>query len=96
MDVVLIDTTGRSQNDLLRLSQMRSFLDVAETDEVHLVVSAATSLRCMRGVLEHFGTLGANRMLLTKLDEAATYGAALNLAEAGIGPIGYVTTGQEV
>jgi flagellar biosynthesis protein FlhF len=96
MDVVLIDTTGRSQNDLLRLSQMRSFLDVAETDEVHLVVSAATSLRCIRGVLEHFGPLGANRMLLTKLDEAATYGAALNLAEAGIGPIGYVTTGQEV
>ena len=72
------------------------FGHVAETDEVHLVISAATSLRCMRGVLEHFGPLGANRVLLTKLDEAATYGTALNLAEAGIGPIGYVTGGQEV
>ena len=96
MDVVLIDTTGRSHNDLLRLSQLRSFLDAAGADEVHLVVSAASSWRCMQGVLGHFGPLGANRVVVTKLDEAAGYGPVLNVGYSGIGPIAYITAGQEV
>ena len=96
MDVVLIDTTGRSQNDLLRLSQLRSFLDAADADEVHVVVSAASNPRCIRGILERFAPLGANRMLVTKMDEAATCGALLDMARIGVGPLGYVTSGQEV
>jgi flagellar biosynthesis protein FlhF len=96
MDVVLIDTTGRSQNDLLRLSQLRSFLDAADADEVHVVVSAASNPRCIRGILERFAPLGANRLLVTKLDEASTYGAVLDMARADVGPMAYVTSGQEV
>jgi len=96
MDVVLIDTTGRSQNDLLRLSQLRSFLDAADADEVHVVVSAAANPRCIRGILERFSPLGANRLLVTKLDEASTYGAILNMAHFDVGPMAYVTSGQEV
>jgi flagellar biosynthesis protein FlhF len=96
MDVVLIDTTGRSQNDLLRLSQLRSFLDAAEADEVHIVVSAASNPRCVRGILQRFAPLGANRLLVTKLDEASTYGAVLDMARADVGPMAYVTSGQEV
>jgi len=96
MDVVLIDTTGRSQNDLLRLSQLRSFLDAADADEVHIVVSAASNPRCVRGILQRFAPLGANRLLVTKLDEASTYGAVLDMARADVGPMAYVTSGQEV
>ena len=96
MDVVLIDTTGRSQNDLLRLSQLRSFLDAADADEVHVVVSAAANPSCIRGILERFAPLGANRLLVTKLDEASTYGAVLSMARADVGPMAYVTSGQEV
>jgi len=96
MDVVLIDTTGRSQNDLLRLSQLRSFLDAAEADEIHIVISAASNPRCTNGVLDRFSELGANRLLITKLDEAATFGMVLNAACRGVGPITYVTSGQEV
>jgi flagellar biosynthesis protein FlhF len=96
MDVVLIDTTGRSQNDLLRLSQLRSFLDAADADEIHVVVSAASNPRCIRGILERFAPLGANRLLVTKLDEASTYGAILDMAASDVGPMAYVTSGQEV
>ena len=96
MDVVLIDTTGRSQNDLLRLSQLRSFLDAADADEVHVVLSAASNPRCIRGILGRFSPLGANRLLVTKLDEASTYGAILNMVRADVGPMVYVTGGQEV
>ncbi|MDP6636813.1 MAG: flagellar biosynthesis protein FlhF [Phycisphaerae bacterium] len=96
MDVVLIDTTGRSQNDLLRLSQLRSFLDAADADEIHVVVSAASNPRCIRGILDRFAPLGANRLLVTKLDEASTYGVLLDMALADVGPMAYVTSGQEV
>lgn len=96
LDVVLIDTAGRSQNDRLRLNQLRSFLSSAEADEVHLVVSSTANRRCVTSTLERFIPLGANRIILTKLDEAATFGSILNVASAGKVPISYVTTGQDV
>ncbi len=96
LDVVLIDTAGRSQNNRLRLSQLKSFTAAAEPDEVHLVVSATANRACMTKVLERFVPLGANRIIVTKLDEAGSFGVFLNVSEAGGGPISYVTTGQDV
>ena len=96
LDLILIDTAGRSQNDDRRLSQLRAFLEAARADEVHLLLSATASPRCARGVLDKFGTLGANRLILTKLDEVETMGAVLNVAAAATTPLSYVTTGQDV
>ncbi len=96
LDVVLIDTAGRSQNNRLRLSQLKSFIAAAEPDEVHLVVSATANRACTGTVLERFVPLGANRIIVTKLDEAGSFGVFLNVSEAGGGPISYVTTGQDV
>jgi flagellar biosynthesis protein FlhF len=96
LDVVLIDTAGRSQNNRLRLSQLKSFIAAAEPDEVHLVVSATANRACTATVLERFVPLGANRIIVTKLDEAGSFGVFLNVSEAGGGPISYITTGQDV
>jgi len=96
LDVVLIDTAGRSQNNRLRLSQLKSFTAAAEPDEVHLVVSATANRACTTKVLERFVPLGANRIIVTKLDEAGSFGVFLTVSEAGGGPISYVTTGQDV
>jgi len=96
LDVVLIDTAGRSQNDRLRLSQLRSFLEAAGADEVHLVVSANANRKCAINTLERFIPLGANRVIMTKLDEAATFGSILNVAMAGKLALSYVTAGQDV
>jgi flagellar biosynthesis protein FlhF len=96
MDVILVDTAGRSQNDRLRLNQLRSFLAACRADEVHLVVSATANRRCARNVLAQFGPLGANRIILTKLDEAETFGMILNLSADGAAAVSYVTTGQDV
>jgi flagellar biosynthesis protein FlhF len=95
MDVVLIDTAGRSPNNRMRLSQLRSFLAAGAPDEVHLVVSATSSRACAKGTLEHFCPLGVNRIILTKLDEAETFGVILTAASAGK-PLSYYTTGQDV
>ncbi len=95
-DVVLMDTAGRSQNNRLRLSQLRSFVAAAQPDEVHLVVSATTNRLGTLQVLERFLPLGANRLIVTKLDEAAAFGVFLNAALAAGLPLSYVTTGQDV
>jgi flagellar biosynthesis protein FlhF len=96
LDVILIDTAGRSQNDQMRLSQLRSFIDAADADEVHLVLSAAANPRVAQAALERFGPLGANRITVTKLDEAASFGMILNVSSASEAPVAYVTTGQDV
>ena len=96
MDEVLIDTAGRSQNDRLRLGEMRRFLSAAEADELHLVVSLAASARGALRTVQRFGPLGVNRVIVTKLDEAETFGTILNVGALGVGEMSYVTTGQEV
>jgi len=96
LDVVLIDTVGRSQNDELRLNRLRGFLAAANVDEMHLVVSATGNRTCTTATLERFAPLGADRIIVSKLDEAATFGLILNVAEAGRAPLSYVTTGQDV
>lgn len=95
-DVILIDTAGRSPNDRMRLNQLRGFLAAAEADEVHLVVSAASSRASAAKAVENFLPLGANRLIITKLDEAETFGTVLNVAAAAASPVSYVTAGQEV
>jgi len=96
MDVVLIDTAGRSPNDKLRLDQLRGFLGACGADEVHLVVACTANRGCASKIIEQFGPLGANRVILTKLDEAQTFGMILNLAADGAAAVSYVTTGQDV
>ena len=96
LDVVLIDTAGRSQNNRLRLSQLKSFIAAGEPEEVHLVVSATANRACTRTVLERFMPLGANRIIVTKLDEAGSFGVFLTVSQPGGAPVSYVTTGQDV
>ncbi len=95
-DLLLIDTAGRSPADAPRLRQMQSFLEAAQADEVHLVVSVTAGPSCAARVIENFMPLGANRLILSKLDEAGTFGMLLNIASAAKAALSFVTTGQEV
>ena len=95
-DVVLIDTAGRSQNDAIRMSELKCYLDQAKPHEVHLVLSGTSSQQLVNEVLERFSVLGIDRVIFTKLDEAIGFGVILNsLQEAGA-RLSYVTTGQDV
>jgi flagellar biosynthesis protein FlhF len=96
LDVILVDTAGRSQNDSMRLGQLRRFLEAMKPDETHLVVSATANRASAGKVVQQFVPLGANRLIISKLDEADSFGLVLNVACAGNVPISYVTTGQGV
>ena len=95
-DLILIDTAGYSQKDLLKLNEVRAFLGAARPDETHLVVSCTTDSRVVRHVLEVYKALQINRILLTKLDEAVAFGMILDLAATTDHPFSYATQGQDV
>jgi flagellar biosynthesis protein FlhF len=95
-DLVLIDTAGRSPQDDLRIQELRSFLQAAHADEVHLVLSLAAGPRNLTLAAERFHRVGPTAVLLTKLDEAGAPGVVLSAARRVELPLSYVTTGQDV
>jgi len=96
MDLILIDTAGRSPQDELRIHELKSYLDCISVDETHLVLSATTSHRNLRRTVEMFDVVRPHAAVLTKLDEAPERGAIVTLsAQLGL-PISYFTTGQNV
>jgi len=95
-ELVLVDTPGRSQHDAQRLEELRGFIEAADPDERHLVLSSAAAEAVLDRAAERFAALDPDRLLITKLDEAVLLGPVLNIAaRLGI-PLGFVTTGQEV
>lgn len=96
LDYVLIDTAGRSPTDSMKLSELRQFLDAATPDEVHLVLSTTSDPRCVEMAVAAFSRVRVDRILFTKIDEAATVGVVLNVARKVNKAISYLTTGQDV
>jgi flagellar biosynthesis protein FlhF len=96
IEIILIDTAGRSQNDRMKLSELRAFLAAAAPDETHLVLSATAGERTLAREAEAFGKVGVDRIVLTKLDEAASFGTLINLVERLGKRVSLFTNGQEV
>jgi len=111
-DLVLIDTSGRSQRDIRRLDDLKAFLDVvrqldgraAEPGEspeacpleIQLVLSCTAHPSQLLEVAEKFSALGVNRVVFTKLDEALGLGVILNVVRRLNLRLSYLTTGQDV
>ena len=95
-DFVLIDTAGRSPKDTLKLNELKTFLDAARPEEVHLVLSSTASRDCVELAIERFGDVRIDKLIFTKLDEAAHVGVVLNVVRKVNKGLSYVTTGQDV
>jgi flagellar biosynthesis protein FlhF len=93
---VLIDTAGRSPNDALKLSELKTFLAAARPDEVHLVLSSTASQQCVELAVARFADVRVDKIIFTKLDEAAHLGVVLNVVHKVNKKLSYVTTGQDV
>jgi flagellar biosynthesis protein FlhF len=96
LDLVLIDTAGRSPKDDLQIQELKSLLAEAHVDEVHLVLSLNSNLRGLEATAAKFAAAGTTAMILTKLDEASGMGALLSAARRVPLPISYLTAGQTV
>jgi flagellar biosynthesis protein FlhF len=96
VDIVLIDTAGRSPRDELRIRELGELLAEARPDEVHLVLSAVAGERSLRAAVDRFAAARPDRLILTKLDEAEGLGGALAVIAHAGRPVSYLTTGQAV
>ncbi|MGC3971164.1 MAG: flagellar biosynthesis protein FlhF [Pirellulales bacterium] len=96
MDLVLLDTAGRSPHDDVKIQELKSFLTEASADEVHLVLSATAGASSLEKTARQFAAVGTTHLLLTKLDEAAGLGHLLPLLRDGRLPLSYLTDGQSV
>ncbi|WP_148598837.1 flagellar biosynthesis protein FlhF [Aquisphaera giovannonii] len=96
VDIAFIDTAGRSPRDEVKIRELGEFMDRARPDEVHLVLSAGAGEKTLRAAAERFARVRADRLILTKLDEAEGLGDALGLLGQSSLPVSYLTTGQAV
>jgi flagellar biosynthesis protein FlhF len=100
VDLVLIDTAGRSPKSDARIDQLVELLRSAQPDETHLVLNATSSASATRLALKGFAPVRPTAAILTKLDETpSTVGVLSTLASndqySGI-PLSYITNGQQV
>jgi flagellar biosynthesis protein FlhF len=96
LELVLMDTAGRSPRDEVKIEELRTLLAEAEADEVHLVLSSAGSAGSLVRTAEQFAAVGATSLVLTKLDEVSNVGHLLPLVRAARLPLSYLTDGQNV
>lgn len=96
LDLVLVDTAGRSPSDDLKIQELEQLLHDVPIDEVSLVMSTTSSTRSLEAIAKRFQVAKPTSMILTKLDEAPVMGSLLSLSQKVDLPIRYLTTGQDV
>jgi len=95
-DIILIDTVGRSQKNEKHIKELNRFVEMANPDEVHLVLSLTTGLKNLLDIIRRFGIMRPNRFIFSKLDESINTGNILNVLYKYQIPVSYLTIGQVV
>ncbi|MBN1256648.1 MAG: AAA family ATPase, partial [Planctomycetes bacterium] len=94
-EIVFVDTAGRVPKDTVSLKELAKMLEIVHPDEVHLALCGFSSHKHILDLLKRFGLVKFNRVLLTKLDEAITYGILMTIAAHMDCGLSYITTGQD-
>lgn len=96
LDLVLIDTTGRSQKDDEGLNAIGKFLNQIEGQRSLLVLSATTRDSDIKDISNRFRCLHPSALIFSKLDETGVYGSIVNTQLRTTLPLAYFTVGQRV
>ncbi|HPS58133.1 MAG TPA: flagellar biosynthesis protein FlhF [Spirochaetota bacterium] len=96
-DLVMVDTSGRSHNNDLKIAEIKSFADSIEYDfEKILCVSASTKKGDLKEIFRAFDVMKFDSVIITKVDETSFIGNVIDIADKYNKPISYLTDGQEV
>ncbi len=97
LDLVLIDTTGRSQRDETSLKEMSELVRSLEIPvQIHLCVASPTRDLELYDIANRFAVFKPTGLTVTKLDESSLFGSIFNVANRAKLPLSYFTTGQRV
>jgi flagellar biosynthesis protein FlhF len=94
-DLLLIDTAGRSQKNIMQVGELKSLLELANC-ETHLVLSASMKEQDMLDAARRFSAARVDRMIFSKLDETDSHGTLVGVGDSTGIPLSYVTNGQKV
>ncbi len=95
MDLVLVDTVGRSLLSDAYIDEFQRFFNGISVYK-SLLIPVATREREMESVTRSLLNLGLDSMIFTKADEALTFGSMINHNLVFRIPISYLTVGQRV
>ncbi|MDR1947894.1 MAG: flagellar biosynthesis protein FlhF [Spirochaetaceae bacterium] len=97
VDLILIDTIGRSPRASIELAEMKQLLNACgSAAEYHLAMAATTKSSDIMEILQQFEPFAYRSVILTKLDETMRIGNVVSaLAEKGKA-VSYITEGQSV
>ncbi|MCL2025970.1 MAG: flagellar biosynthesis protein FlhF, partial [Leptospirales bacterium] len=69
-DVILVDTSGRSQRNRLKIAEMKNYADLIDHDfEKILCVSGNIRKNDLNDIFQAFNTINFNSIIITKVDE---------------------------
>jgi flagellar biosynthesis protein FlhF len=94
--LVLVDTAGMSQRDLRIPEQLNALRLGLGSARVLLAVPAGGEAKAVDEIVRVYGRIAPDACVLTKIDEAASLGAALSAVLRRELPIAYLCDGQRV
>jgi flagellar biosynthesis protein FlhF len=97
VDLILVDTIGRSPRAAVELAEMKQLLDGCGSGaEIHLVVAAPTKYRDIREIFQQFEPFNYRSVIISKLDETIRVGNVISALADKEKPLSYITDGQGV
>ncbi|MBO6047164.1 MAG: signal recognition particle protein [Erysipelotrichaceae bacterium] len=95
-DVILIDTAGRLQIDAPLMQELANLKEIANPDEILLVVDALAGQEIANVAASFNDQLGITGAVLTKLDGDARGGGAISIRHITHVPIKFIGTGEKL
>lgn len=95
-DIVLVDTAGRNFRDPKYVADLGKIVDLENDIETYLVLALTTKASDLSEIYQQFDAIPITKLIFTKTDETASYGAIVNLALTYQTGVAYLTNGQDV
>lgn len=96
LDLVLIDAGGNPPRNTELINEQTRLLAVVDHLHTFLVLSATTRDKELYDAINRFSVFKPEGLVISKLDEAVTFGCIYNMAQKSHLPLVYFATGQRV
>jgi len=95
-DLIVIDTVGRSHNDMKKLLELKALFESDLNVEILLCVSATTREQELRKIISRYSVLPIGSLVFTRIDECETFGCIANAHFQSRIPISYLSKGERL
>jgi len=92
-DVIFIDT-GKSPDKEGYKEQIKDIIAQLSPDEIYMVISAGSNYKSCVETLDSYSYVNDYRIIITKMDEACSFGMLFNVRSVTNKPFAYLTYGQ--